>query len=396
MPASEIRVGLLWHSLRSENLGVGALALSNLAIVAQAGQRAGVTIRPVVIGFGGPMNYAQPDLPCEEVLIGSSRELMPGSRLWKALGACDIVLDIGAGDSWADIYGAKRFIWQWWSKEMTLLQGRPLALSPQTIGPFDQVVTRQLARVTMQRSRVIFARDAESLAFVAGMGTSLPAFETVDVAFRLPFKPALRAREAGRIQFGFNISGLLHAGGYTQNDQFGSRNTYREMVEGIITRLLQHRNVDITLVPHVLAEAGSVEDDVGVSHDLAQRFPGVAVAPRFTSPIEAKSFISGLDILAGSRMHATIAAASAGIAVVPLAYSRKFRGVFNSIGYPVVGDCTTSSADELVAMTLDAVDRRIELAERARAGAQRAIARLGVYEDHLATLFSEIAARAPH
>ncbi len=64
--------------------------------------------------------------------------------------------------------------------------------------------------------------------------------------------------------------------------------------------------------------------------------------------------------------------------MVPLAYSRKFRGVFNSIGYPVVGDCTTSRADELVAMTLDAVDRRIELAERARAGAQRAIDRLGV------------------
>ncbi len=37
MPANEIRVGLLWHSLRSGNLGVGALALSNLAIVYRPG-----------------------------------------------------------------------------------------------------------------------------------------------------------------------------------------------------------------------------------------------------------------------------------------------------------------------------------------------------------------------
>lgn len=393
MPEPELRVGLLWHSLRSENLGVGALALSNLRIVADAARRAGVRVTPCVIGFGGPLHYASGSGPCDEYLIPSSRDLRPGSGLWKTLGACDVVLDIGAGDSWADIYGAKRFIWQWWSKEMALLQKRPVVLSPQTIGPFDKALPRLLARLTMGRTRKIFARDAESLAFVREMGAALPAVETVDVAFRLPFTPSARMGDPGRIQFGLNVSGLLHAGGYTQSDQFGSRQTYRDMVDGIITRLLARGDVDVTLVPHVIMQPGAIEDDVSVSHALAQRFPGVRVAPRFGSPIEAKSFISGLDILAGSRMHATIAAASSGIAVVPLAYSRKFRGVFNSIGYPVVGDCTRSSAADLVALTLDAVERRAELAAAARAGAETAVRRLAVYEDYLVDLFGTLSPR---
>jgi colanic acid/amylovoran biosynthesis protein len=383
-----VKLALLWHSLRSDNLGVGALALANLQIVAAAAARADREAAFMVVGYGGPLHYPPTGLNVSEHIIRGAKDLMPGSGLWRALGSCDIVLDIGAGDSWADIYGSKRFIWQWWSKEMALLQRRTLVLSPQTIGPFDKPVPRRLAASTMRRAHKIFARDSESMAFVDGLGAAASALETVDVAFRLPYAPRSRAGGAGRVQFGFNVSGLLYAGGYTQKSQFGSRDTYRALVDGVIGRLLARGDVDVTLVPHVVPNDGSVEDDVAVSHALAKRFPGVSVAPLFASPIEAKSYISGLDVLAGSRMHATIAAVSAGVAVVPLAYSRKFRGVFQSIGYPLVGDCTASEAEELIELTMSAVDRRRELAAAAKAGAEVALRRIGIYEDDLAGLIA--------
>lgn len=391
MPEAPLRIGLLWHSLRSSNLGVGALTLANLAILRDAAARAGRTVRCTVIGFGGPIHYPPADMEVNEHLIASSRELAPGGALWRALGDCDIVLDIGAGDSWADIYGPKRFIWQWWSKEMALLRGRPLVLSPQTIGPFDKATPRLLARATMRRCHRIFTRDAESIAFLKSLDPRLEASETVDVAFRLPFTRPVRSHDPARIQFGFNVSGLLHAGGYTGKSQFGSREAYREMVDGVIRGLLARGDTDVTLVPHVVPQDGSVEDDAAVSAEIAARFPGVRTAPRFASPVEAKSFIAGLDVLAGSRMHATIAAASSGVAVVPLAYSRKFRGVFNSIGYPLVGDCTSMPAQELIDLTLSAVDRRAELAAAAQAGARTALGRLGAYEDALTSLLSSAA-----
>jgi colanic acid/amylovoran biosynthesis protein len=386
-PLPPLRVGLLWHSFRSDNLGVGALALANLAIVDAAARRAGRTVQVEVIGFGGRLDYRPARADVAEALLHSSRALLPFGALWRAIHRADIVLDIGAGDSWADLYGVKRFVWQWLSKEAPLWMGKPLVLSPQTIGPFSASTPRWLACRTMRRADKVFARDRESVAFLEKLKSASNAVETVDVAFRLPFSRPQRTASPDRIQFGFNVSGLLYAGGYTQSSQFGSRDVYRAMVQGVIEGLLARGDTDVTLVPHVVPDDGSVEDDIAVSRQLASRYPGVRVAPIFASPVEAKSFISGLDMLAGSRMHATIAAASAGIAVVPLAYSRKFRGVFNSIGYPLLGDCTAGPADALVALTLDAVDRRRELSEAARDGSARAMRKLDVYEDYLANLF---------
>lgn len=383
MTRPPLRIGLLWHSLRSANLGVGALTVSNLAILRAAAARAGRDVRPVVIGFGGPLRYEGGD--ADEVLVSSTRELLPGSRMWKELGSCDLVLDIGGGDSWTDLYGTKRFVWMWWSKQMALLQKRRLLLSPQTVGPFEHAALRPLAFSAMRRCERIFTRDEESLHLLTSHGVAGRASETVDVAFRLPFAQRPRT-QSGRIQFGFNVSGLLYVGGYKKDDQFGSSLAYRDFVDGTIKGLLLRGDVDVTLVPHVIPSDGSPEDDAAVSHAIAKQFAGVAVAPLFRSPGEAKGFISGLDILAGSRMHATIAAASAGVAVVPLAYSRKFRGVFKSIGYPLVADCVSTPPEELIATTLAAVDNRAELQTAAVRGAAIAVKRLDHYEDVLVDL----------
>jgi polysaccharide pyruvyl transferase WcaK-like protein len=71
------------------------------------------------------------------------------------------------------------------------------------------------------------------------------------------------------------------------------------------------------------------------------------LAPFFINPIEAKSYISGLDFFMGARMHACIAAFSSGVPVFPVSYSRKFFGLFrDSLGYQHLGDLTCVTADE--------------------------------------------------
>lgn len=375
-----VKIALLWHSLRSDNLGVGALTVSNIAILRAAAARAGRPVQMTIVGYGGRCDYADGGADVGEVLVKGSRSWLPGGAVWRALTGADIVLDIAAGDSWADIYGTKRFFWQWLSKELPILAGRKLVFAPQTIGPFMHPFRRKMAGLTMRRADRVFARDHESFEILGGMGVQART-ETIDVAFRLPFEQA--AKPDGRLRFGFNVSGLLYGGGYTGANQFGSSEAYRQMVDGIITGLMKRGDTDIVLVPHVVPNDGSREDDVAISHHLAGRFPGVTVAPLFNSPSEAKGFISGLTMLAGSRMHATIAAVSSGTAVVPLAYSRKFRGIFNSIDYPIVGDCTSAPAQELIDLTLNAVDRRDELTLRARQSLGIAHRKLEAYESHL-------------
>lgn len=56
-----------------------------------------------------------------------------------------------------------------------------------------------------------------------------------------------------------------------------------------------------------------------------------------------------MDFFTGARMHACIAALSSGVPVYPIAYSRKFTGLFcDTLGYKHVGDLTNNKQDQII------------------------------------------------
>ena len=138
-----LRVGLLWHSLASGNLGVRALTLAQLAILETAAEAAGREIEVVIFGH--------PDWGAPRIAYAGRRvRLLPPHDLTAAalfrrtgdlLGAfrrCDLLIDIGEGDSFTDVYGWRRYVKQLASKALALRSGNPLILAPQTIGPFGR------------------------------------------------------------------------------------------------------------------------------------------------------------------------------------------------------------------------------------------------------------------
>ncbi len=105
-----ITVGLLWHSFSSDNLGVGALSESQIAICEAAAAQAGVGVRFIVFGTTGARNYIPERSSIEIGASISLKEMLTGrSRFLTDLTRCDLVLDIGEGDSFADIYSKRRF-----------------------------------------------------------------------------------------------------------------------------------------------------------------------------------------------------------------------------------------------------------------------------------------------
>ena len=106
-----------------------------------------------------------------------------------------------------------------------------------------------------------------------------------------------------------------------------------------------------------------IYDDYSLALDIQKRYGNdlVKVSPFFKDPIQAKSFISGLDFFIGSRMHACIAAFSSGVPVIPLAYSRKFCGLFvNTIGYQnVINLYDVSSLKEILSSIKESIDDRL-------------------------------------
>ena len=388
-----LTIGLAWQSLGSENLGVSALAQSQLAILRAAAARAKLTVKCIEFCSFSPNVKLANELDCEVADVFSPKKiLLRRSRFLKQVRTCDAILDIGEGDSFSDIYGSKRFFFLSLSKCLALIHRKPLVLSPQTIGPFSAPWVRLVARMVMSRAERVFARDQLSMDILRSSGLELTADEVIDVAFRLPFeRPVSWAND--KLRVGINVSGLLFNGGYTGANQFGLAVDYRELITRLIEHFLTVPDVEVHLVAHVLSDHLPVEDDYAAALALQKRYPDTKVASRFSSPSEAKSYISALDFFTGARMHACIAAFSSGVPVVPMAYSRKFNGLFHTLGYRHVADMREVDTETAFRTVVDGFAMRAQLREEVRDGNAIASGRLQRYEDYLVQFLGKLHAK---
>ncbi len=382
-----IRVGLLWHSARSGNLGVGALSLGNMALARRAASRVG--LEPDFTVFGS-RDTGDAYVGGIETCDITGRTMVSPRGFGAHAAACDVMLDIGAGDSFTDIYPNKRFAYIAATKLLTMLRGVPLVLSPQTVGPFSRQPHSAVAAWLLRRAKVVFTRDPLSITAARKLAPDARLIEAVDVAFALPFTQA--AKVAGKMRVGLNVSGLLFNGGYTGKNEFGIEVDYAGLTRALIASFAVRDDVQVELICHVNARHVPNDDDGAVADRLATEYPGVIRVPDFADPSAAKSHISGLDFLVGGRMHATIAAYSSGVPVVPVSYSRKFEGLFGGLDYPWLVPVRGRSTEQASAFVLDAFERRDELARDIARGTPIVEAGLERYVAELATIFSAAAA----
>ena len=71
----------------------------------------------------------------------------------------DFILDIGQGDSFADIYGEKRFKWIYSEYKLAKKFNIPLCILPQTIGPFNDAGLRKKAMGAVRSAKCVMVRD---------------------------------------------------------------------------------------------------------------------------------------------------------------------------------------------------------------------------------------------
>lgn len=392
-----LTIGLLWHTFFSENLGVGALTLANSNLIAEAVEKAGY--RPIfrMIGSRGELNYGS-ECPHEHSFtnIGYKALVNPLSPLHRTLRECDIAFDIGGGDSFSDIYPWRRYNLILGSKLAARMAGVPLVLSPQTIGPFFSKRARIGAKTVMGMADHIFARDETSFDLLEEMGMGARSSLTTDVAFALPFQaPAdkeSRDLVNGAIKVGLNVSAYLYRHSDVPSDNIRLAANYRELVDAILTRLSGDARYEVHLVPHVVIRTRAYDDDQNMAEELQHKFPGCIVPPRFTGPSQAKSYIANLDFVMGSRMHATIAAISSDTAVLPLAFSRKFNGLYSSLDYRWNADLTKESNEEVIGKLEAALADLPTVRAEAIAANAEARRRLGHYRDFLDRTIAELVA----
>jgi len=200
----------------------------------------------------------------------------------------------------------------------------------------------------LKKSLATFARDEISFDISKKYGNS---FLTTDVAMSLPFIPENKKNRSA----GINVSGLLWEGGYTSDNQFQLKHSYKEYIFWIVEYLLG-QGYKIYLIPHVYEtnKSNSIECDYRASKKLLENFKDDSIEIKtFNSPIDAKSFISSMSVFFGARMHSTIAAFSSNVPVLPYAYSRKFKGLFETLNYNYILEAKESNLIEARKITQD-------------------------------------------
>lgn len=381
--AGSVRIGLLWHSPNSSNYGVGALTAAHVALVKEVVRASGRDVAFEMTGWSDPMpTYVNEPrirfLPMSRRFLFARRD-----GLADMARRCHLVLDIAGGDSFTDIYGARRFVFQALSKAIVLSTGTPLVLAPQTVGPFEGRLQCRIAAGIMRRCRAVVARDRISGDFVRALDPRIRLLEATDVAFGLDYERRPHSGD-GKIRVGINVSGLLFAGGYRRGNDFGLKVDYPHLMRALVARFAARPGCEVTLFSHVVVPRrfeNVAEDDHRVAAALAAEFPAVRLAPSYGSPQETKAHVATMDFFCGSRMHACVAAFSAGVPTVPIAYSRKFAGLFGTLGYDLVVDPRTEDEETILRTIEMAFERRSALAAEVAAANREARRRLDVYRD---------------
>lgn len=307
-----MRVLILWADDSSPNLGVRVLGRGTEALVRRNWPEAEIVFE----------NYG---LRAPELPFGRLRDLARerlGGRLgmMRWLRGFDLVVDTRSGDSFADIYGLHRLAIMTSVASLAASAGVPVVLGPQTIGPFETRRGRMLARRSLRQASLVMARDPESESYARGLGFA-PDLLTSDVVFALPVPTVAPGRDVV-----LNISGLL----WQQNPHVDSARYRADLTR--LYRRLEERGRGVTLLAHVL-DSPNADNDVRAIEEFV----------RLTAPDASVVIPSGLDevrttvasarLVIGSRMHACLNALSVGTPAIPLAYSRKFAPLLQSLGW---------------------------------------------------------------
>ena len=275
---------------------------------------------------------------------------------------CDLIFDVTMGDSFSDIYSVKYCLGLIKKKRRVELFNHRYILMPQTYGPFNNVEVKKKAITVINKANTVISRDKASIEYLRSLKITRDIGEHIDLAFMLPFDKEKYSFDNNKKHLGINVSGLLWKGGFNNNNQFGLTIDYKEFIRSLLKKYSNNTQWSVHLIPHVIdLENDAYDDDYSTLVMLNSEFTDTVLAPAFKDPIEAKSYIANMDCFIGSRMHSTIAAISSGIAVIPVSYSRKFEGLFDTLNYSFLIHGRSYDTITAISKAIEYIDNHSEL-----------------------------------
>ena len=288
------------------------------------------------------------------------------------------MFDASYGDGFTGIYGTRRNFVQALRKQLVYWAKKPLYLLPQTYGKYKFPFVNWSIGI-IRKANLAYARDQQT---ANAVGDCVKV--TSDMAFGLTFDKSLYSMEKGRKRFGINVSSLLWD--KLTVGRFNLKLDYRKFYYDLLNYLIHKGDFEIHLIPHVIDKDNyqSGENDCRILDELKNKYGNqVMQAPAFRNCIEAKSYIANMNIFLGSRMHATIAAISSGVATIPFSYAHKFEALYGSLNYPYVISATHITSDRALELVKEWINAEEVLKINGRVSVALAKNRLKSFENDL-------------
>ena len=330
----------------------------------------GNDLQIVNFSYGGlgefPKKYPEIDFTIRRPKI---KNPLDWCKIRKVMSELDVIFDVTFGDGFSDIYGK---MWNFTTdmlKQLAVSSGTPLVLLPQTYGPYKNCFLRKWAEHLVNKCYAAYSRDTASAAEMNKKCKDKIKVIT-DMAFALPYDKDSFSVDKVKTNVGLNVSALLWDSDYAKYNKFGLKVDYRFYIMELIKSLLKDGTYTIHLIPHVISinNYNGAENDFRPCTEIKEMFvnnENVICAPAFRNPIEAKSYISNMDIFIGARMHATIGSVSAGVATIPFAYSKKFKTMFGNLNYKYVIEAKNMSTERALMQTKEWIKNYHELQKEA-------------------------------
>lgn len=420
-----MKITLMGASLNSGNKGVNALTRGTInALIDFYGEEVDINIisyTPTVtsvldnkVQYKGKEIIAK-EIPCsKKIMIKLFMKVMSLSLLskenrikilrnnlvFKKLIESHLILDISEGDSFSDIYGLKRMIQHSILKIMAIKYDKNICLLPQTIGPFKSDIAKRLSKYIVNNVNHVFVRDMLSYDIVKGCNVEEDKVTYIpDMAFYM--KPDTEIQLYNEIEelteelynektiIGLNVSALLYNGGYNEKNMFGFKTDYEKIIDSIIRLMLKDNNNIIVLVPHVIPKNMPVENDLLACKKIYEKYKEEYKNQIFTiekdyAEHRIKGLIGKCQFFIGGRMHSCIAAASTNVPVVPIAYSRKFIGVWERLG---LEECIADPRESELSELLQTIEKCFMDRERIQKVLEK---KTSEYNDKIIKLFHEV------
>lgn len=256
--------------------------------------------------------------------------LLPFSKFHKFLKDIQWVASINGGDGFSDIYGNEMFLSRLLCVNLAMKGNIKHIVLPQTLGPFEDSLMKNIAIKILKYSSFVFVRDRKFTEELDSFGIGYEV--TKDLSAYMSPEPVDTKIKPGSV--GINISGLAYSNNYMALK--GQFYNYPSLINQLI-ETFQQMGKSIYLIPHSynFNEPEINNDDliacVETYKSLKNKDRVYVVNKDLRSP-QIKYIISKMSFFIGTRMHANFAAIYTNVPVFGLAYSFKYAGAFEANG----------------------------------------------------------------